>query len=38
MLSQLSDFRPDADSVTPLYIQLANRLSAGINSGDWRAN
>jgi GntR family transcriptional regulator len=38
MLAQFSDFRPDPDSVTPLYIQIANRLSAGINSGDWRAN
>jgi GntR family transcriptional regulator len=38
MLAELSDFKPDADSVTPLYIQIANRLSAGINSGDWRAN
>ncbi|ATQ74789.1 MULTISPECIES: GntR family transcriptional regulator [Massilia] len=38
MLAQLSDFKPDADSVTPLYMQLANKLSAGITSGDWRAN
>ncbi len=38
MLSQLSDFRPDADSDTPLYMQLANKLSDGIASGDWRAN
>jgi hypothetical protein len=38
MLSQLSDFKPDADSVTPLYMQLANKLSSGITSGDWRAN
>src|SRR3954470_19765601 len=38
MLAQLSDFRPDADSDTPLYMQLANKLSAGITSGDWRAN
>ncbi|MES2152739.1 MAG: GntR family transcriptional regulator [Pseudomonadota bacterium] len=38
MLERLSDFRPDADSVTPLYMQLANKLSAGITSGDWRAN
>ena len=27
MLAQLSDFKPDADSVTPLYMQLANKLS-----------
>ena len=38
MLAQLSDFKPDADSLTPLYMQLANKLSAGITSGDWRAN
>jgi GntR family transcriptional regulator len=38
MIEQLSDFKPDADSVTPLYMQLANKLSAGITSGDWRAN
>lgn len=38
MLAQLSDFRPDAASDTPLYVQLANKLSSGISSGDWRAN
>ncbi|MBA5605330.1 GntR family transcriptional regulator [Duganella sp. FT3S] len=38
MLAQLSDFRPDASSDTPLYMQLANKLSDGITSGDWRAN
>ena len=38
MLAQLADFRPDADSGTPLYIQVANKLSSGIISGDWRAN
>jgi GntR family transcriptional regulator len=38
MLPQLSDFRPDANSVTPLYMQLANKLSSGITSGEWRAN
>ena len=38
MPAQLSDFRPDADSGTPLYMQLANKLSAGIASGDWRPN
>lgn len=37
MLDHLGDFRPDFDSVTPLYIQLANKLSAGIASGEWRA-
>jgi GntR family transcriptional regulator len=38
VLAQLSDFRPDADSDTPLYMQLANKLSDGISEGDWRAN
>ena len=38
MLAQLMDFKPDADSLTPLYMQLANKLSSGIASGDWRAN
>lgn len=38
MLAQLSDFRPDPASDTPLYMQLANQLSDGIASGDWRAN
>ncbi|MBB3119461.1 MULTISPECIES: GntR family transcriptional regulator [Telluria group] len=38
MLAQLSDFRPDAHSDTPLYMQLANKLSDGIANGDWRAN
>ena len=38
MLAQLSDFKPDAGSDTPLYMQLANKLSSGIISGDWRAN
>ncbi len=38
MLAQLSDFKPDADSDTPLYMQLANKLSDGIADGDWRAN
>jgi GntR family transcriptional regulator len=38
MLDQLADFKPDAASVTPLYIQVANKLSAGILEGDWRAN
>ncbi|HZX28904.1 MAG TPA: GntR family transcriptional regulator [Telluria sp.] len=38
MIAQLNDFKPDTASVTPLYMQLANKLSAGIASGDWRAN
>jgi GntR family transcriptional regulator len=37
-LAQLGDFRPDPDSATPLYLQLAHKLSSGIMSGDWRAD
>jgi DNA-binding GntR family transcriptional regulator len=36
MQVQLSAFKPDADSVTPLYLQLANKLSDGIHSGLWQ--
>jgi GntR family transcriptional regulator len=36
MLIQLSDFKPDTQSVTPLYLQLANKLSEGIHSGLWQ--
>jgi len=32
----LDEFRPDTDSVTPLYLQLANKLSDGIHSGFWQ--
>ena len=38
MLAQFAGFQPDANSGTPLYIQVANKLSSGIVSGDWRAN
>jgi GntR family transcriptional regulator len=38
MPAPLSDFRPDANGGTPLYMQLANKLSAGIVSGEWRPN
>ncbi|GGY06138.1 transcriptional regulator [Pseudoduganella dura] len=38
MPARLRDFHPDAASDTPLYMQLANRLSDGIAGGDWRAN
>ena len=38
MLAQLADFKPDAASDTPRYLQLANKLSDGIAGGDWRAN
>jgi len=36
MLIQLSEFKPDVESVTPLYLQLANKLSEGIHSGLWQ--
>ncbi|HAT29459.1 MAG TPA: GntR family transcriptional regulator [Janthinobacterium sp.] len=38
MLDTLGAFKPDPDSDTPLYMQLANKLSDGIAAGDWRAN
>ena len=36
MAVELSDFKPDMGSGTPLYLQLANKLSGGIHSGLWR--
>ncbi len=36
MLAQLIDFKPDAESSTPLYLQLANKLANGIHSGLWQ--
>jgi GntR family transcriptional regulator len=30
--------KPDADSSTPLYLQVANKLSSAINSGLWQAD
>ncbi|MBI3230671.1 MAG: GntR family transcriptional regulator [Burkholderiales bacterium] len=36
--AQLSQFKPDGDSVTPLYLQLANKLAASIHAGLWRPN
>lgn len=38
MPAQLSDFKPDAASNTPMYMQLADKLSSSIGRGDWRAN
>ena len=35
MAVQLSEFKPDMESGTPLYLQLANKLSDGIHSGVW---
>jgi GntR family transcriptional regulator len=36
MLTKLNDFKPDEDSVTPLYLQLANKLADGIAGGSWQ--
>jgi GntR family transcriptional regulator len=36
MLAQLLEFKPDGDSSTPLYLQLANKLANGINKGIWQ--
>ena len=38
MMSTLAAFKPEPDSDTPLYLQLANILSDGIAGGEWRAN
>ena len=36
MQSLISDFKPDIDSATPLYLQLANKLANAIHSGVWQ--
>src|SRR6185312_10989359 len=36
MAAELHNLKPDAGSVTPLYLQLANKLSDGIYSGAWQ--
>lgn len=38
MDEDLQAFRPDPADVTPLYIQLANKLSTAIGKGRWRAS
>lgn len=38
MGSRPAPLRLDASGVTPLYLQLANRLAAGIVAGEWQAN
>ncbi|MBL8508425.1 MAG: GntR family transcriptional regulator, partial [Chitinimonas sp.] len=30
--------KPDADSSTPLYLQVANKLSSAISTGLWQAD
>ena len=36
MSSPLNDFKPDSDSATPLYLQLANKLATAIHGGVWQ--
>ena len=36
MLPKISSFKPDENSVTPLYLQLANKLADGISNGTWQ--
>lgn len=36
MPNKLSHFKPDENSVTPLYLQLANKLAEGISKGLWQ--
>lgn len=36
MQFSLRDFKPDSDNATPLYLQLANKLAQGIQSGRWQ--
>ncbi len=38
MPTRLSNFKPDPGNDTPLYLQVANKLAAGIAAGDWRGN
>lgn len=36
MLEQIIDFKPDSESSTPLYLQLANNLTNAIHNGVWQ--
>jgi GntR family transcriptional regulator len=36
MAVKLGEFKPDTQSGTPLYVQLANKLYDGINNGMWQ--
>ena len=36
MRVQIADFTPDRENSTPLYLQLANKLAAGIQRGLWQ--
>lgn len=38
MLVDLDAFKPDPDSITPLYLQLADKLAEAIHRGLWRPN
>jgi GntR family transcriptional regulator len=36
MLTLLSEFKPNSESATPLYLQLSNKLANAIHSGIWQ--
>lgn len=36
MQANIIEFKPDSDSSTPLYLQLANKLASGIHNGFWQ--
>lgn len=38
MLVELESFKPNPNSITPLYLQLADKLSEGIHRGLWKPN
>jgi GntR family transcriptional regulator len=38
MLIELDHFKPDPGSITPLYLQLADKLSEAISRGLWKPN
>ena len=35
---RLKDLMPEADDVTPRYLQLARKLASAIQAGDWKPN
>lgn len=37
MRAKIQAFKPEDDSVTPLYLQLASKLADGIKDGTWQA-
>lgn len=38
MSDRLQELKPDANSATPLYLQLAGKLAVGIHGGMWQPN